>query len=68
MPRTMEFCHPEVEWSAPEDGTTTGAATESGSGLRSGSKASTTTGEVQRIVDCGGDNVLVVGREVARVR
>ena len=22
MTRTMEFCHPEVEWSAPEDGTT----------------------------------------------
>ena len=22
MPRTMAFCHPEVEWSAPEDGTT----------------------------------------------
>ena len=22
MPRTMAFCHPDVEWSAPEDGTT----------------------------------------------
>ena len=21
MPRTMALCHPEVEWSAPEDGT-----------------------------------------------
>jgi hypothetical protein len=22
MPRTMAFCHPEVEWTVPEDGTT----------------------------------------------
>ena len=65
MPRTMEFCHPEVEWSAPEDGTTyrgrDGVRQRLEEWLESFDDYRF---EVQRIVDCGGDDVLVVGREV----
>jgi ketosteroid isomerase-like protein len=67
MPRTMEFCHPEVEWSAPEDGTIyrgrDGVRQRLEEWLESFDDYRF---EVQRIVDCGGDDVLVVGREVAR--
>ncbi len=65
MPRTMQFCHPEVEWSAPEDGTTyrgrDGVRQRLEDWLESFDDYRF---EVQRIVDCGGDEVLVVGREV----
>jgi ketosteroid isomerase-like protein len=65
MPRTMEFCHPEVEWSAPEDGTTyrgrDGVRQRLEEWLESFDDYRF---EVQRIVDCGDDDVLVVGREV----
>ena len=65
MPRTMGFCHPEVEWSAPEDGTTyrgrDGVRQRLEEWLESFDDYRF---EVQRIVDCGGDDVLVVGREV----
>jgi ketosteroid isomerase-like protein len=66
MERTMEFCHPKVEWSAPEDGTTyrgrEGVRQRLEEWLQSFDDYSFV---VERIVDCGGDDVLVVGREVA---
>ena len=62
MPRTMSFCHPDVEWSAPEDGTTyrgrDGVRQRLEEWLESFGDYSF---EVQRIIDCGGDEVLVVG-------
>ena len=68
MARTMALCHPKVEWTVPEDGTTyPEAVRESVGGSKSGSKASTTTDyEVQRIIDCGGNEVLVEAIEVGR--
>jgi ketosteroid isomerase-like protein len=67
MPRTMAFCHPEVEWIAPEDGTTyqgrEGVRQRLEEWLESFDDYSY---EVQRIVDCGGDEVLVVATEVGR--
>jgi ketosteroid isomerase-like protein len=66
MQRTMELCHPKVEWSAPEDGTTyrgrDGVRQRLEEWLQSFDDYSFV---VERIVDCGGDDVLVVGREVA---
>ena len=65
MTRTMEFCHPEVEWSVPEDGTTyrgrDGVRQRLEEWLESFGEYRY---EVQRIIDCGGDDVLVVGCEV----
>ena len=65
MTRTMEFCHPEVEWSVPEDGTTyrgrDGIRQRLEEWLESFGEYRY---EVQRIIDCGGDDVLVVGCEV----
>jgi ketosteroid isomerase-like protein len=67
MPRTMSFCHPEVEWTAPEDGTTyrgrEGVRQRLEEWLESFDDYRY---EVQRIVDCGGDEVLVVATEVGR--
>ena len=67
MPRTMAFCHPEVEWTVPEDGTTyhgrEGVRQRLEDWLESFEDYRY---EVQRIVDCGGDQVLVVANEVAR--
>ena len=67
MPRTMAFCHPEVEWSAPEDGTTyrgrEGVRQRLEEWLESFDDYRY---EVQRIIDCGGDEVLVEGTEVGR--
>lgn len=67
MPRTMEFCHPDVEWSAPEDGTTyrgrDGVRQRLEHWLESFDEYRY---EVDRIIDCGGDEVLVVATEVAR--
>jgi ketosteroid isomerase-like protein len=67
MPRTMAFCHPDVEWSAPEDGTTyrgrEGVEQRLIEWLESFDDYRF---EVQRIVDCGRDQVLVVGTEVGR--
>jgi ketosteroid isomerase-like protein len=67
MPRTIAFCHPEVEWIAPEDGTTY----RGHEGVRG--RLEEWLGsfddyryEVNRIVDCGGDEVLVEATEVAR--
>jgi ketosteroid isomerase-like protein len=67
MPRTMSLCHPDVEWSAPEDG-----ATYSGrEGVRQRLEEwlqsfAEYRYDVQRIIDCGGDEVLVEGTEVGR--
>jgi ketosteroid isomerase-like protein len=67
MPRTMAVCHPEVEWTVPEDGTTyhgrEGVRQRLEEWLESFDDFRY---EVQRITDCGGDQVLVVAEEVAR--
>jgi ketosteroid isomerase-like protein len=67
MPRTMDFCHPEVEWSAPEDGTIyrgrDGVRQRLEEWLESFDEY---TYGVERIIDCGGDEVLVVATEVGR--
>jgi ketosteroid isomerase-like protein len=67
MPRTMGFCHPNVEWTVPEDGTTyhgrEGVRRRLEEWLESFEDFSY---EVERITDCGGDQVLVVANEVAR--
>jgi ketosteroid isomerase-like protein len=67
MPRTMAFCHPEVEWSAPEDGSTFRGR----EGVRRRLEQWLESFEdyrydVERIIDCGGDEVLVVATEVGR--
>ena len=67
MSRTMSFCHPDVEWSAPEVGRTyrgrEGVKQRLEEWLESFGDYSF---EIQRIIDCGGDEVLVEGCEVAR--
>ena len=67
MPRTMAFCHPEVEWTSREDGVTyrgrEGVRRALERWLESFDEYRY---EVQRIIDSGGDDVLVVGLEVAR--
>jgi ketosteroid isomerase-like protein len=67
LPRTMAFCHPEVEWTAPEDGTTyrgrEGVRQRLEEWLESFEDFRF---EVERIVDCPGDEVLVVATEVGR--
>ena len=58
----MALCHPDVEWTAREDGVTyrgrDGVREELERFLESFEDYRY---EVQRIVDCGGDDVLVVG-------
>jgi ketosteroid isomerase-like protein len=67
MPRTMALCHPDVEWTAPEDGsvyrTREGVRERLEEWLASFDEYRF---DVHRIVDCGGDEVLVVGVEVGR--
>ena len=67
MPRTMAFCHPEVEWTAPEDGSTyrgrDGVRQRLEEWLESFDDYRY---EVERIIDCPGDEVLVVATEVGR--
>jgi ketosteroid isomerase-like protein len=67
MPKTMAMCHPEVEWTAPEDGTTyrgrDGVRQRLEEWLESFAEYRY---EVERIVDCPGDEVLVVGAEIGR--
>jgi ketosteroid isomerase-like protein len=67
MPRTMALCHPEVEWTVPEDGTTYRGR----EGVRQRLEDWLASFEeyrydVRRIVDCGGDEVLVEACEVGR--
>jgi ketosteroid isomerase-like protein len=63
----MALCHPEVEWSAPEDGTIyrgrEGVRQRLEEWLESFGDYRY---EVKQIIDCGGDDVLVVGTEVGR--
>jgi ketosteroid isomerase-like protein len=67
MPRTMALCHPDVEWTAPEDGTTfrgrEGVRRRLEQWLESFEEYRY---DVERIIDCGDDEVLVVATEVAR--
>jgi ketosteroid isomerase-like protein len=67
MPKTMALCHPEVEWTVPEDGTTylgrEGVRQRLEEWLESFVEYRY---EVQRIIDCGGDEVLVEAAEVGR--
>jgi ketosteroid isomerase-like protein len=67
MARTMVLCHPEVEWTAPEDGTTyrgrEGVRQRLEEWLGSFDEYRY---EVERIIDCGTDEVLVVATEVGR--
>jgi ketosteroid isomerase-like protein len=67
MPRTMAFCHPDVEWSAPEDGTTyrgrEGVRQRLEEWLNSFDDYRY---EIHRIIDCGNDEVLVEATEVGR--
>jgi ketosteroid isomerase-like protein len=67
MPRTMALCHPDVEWSAPEDGTVyrgrQGVRRRLEEWLQSFADYRY---DVQQIIDCGGDEVLVEASEVGR--
>jgi ketosteroid isomerase-like protein len=60
MSRTVAICHPEVEWTVPEDGTTyfgrDGVRQRLEEWLESFDEYRY---EVERIIDCGGDEVLV---------
>ena len=64
IPQVTEHCHPEVEWSQREEGRTLrgreGVREALERWLESFDEYSY---EVQRIVDCGGDEVLVIGVE-----
>jgi len=67
MPRAMELCHPEVEWSQREEGRTLRGR----AGVREALERWLESFdeyrfEVLRIFDCGFDEVLVVGLEVGR--
>jgi ketosteroid isomerase-like protein len=67
MPRTMAMCHPEVEWSAPEDGTVYRGREGVRQRLEEWLESfDAYRYEVQQIIDCGGDEVLVEAAEVAR--
>ena len=67
MPRTMALCHPDVEWTAPEDGATyrgrEGVRRRLEEWLESFGDYRY---EVERIIDCGGDEVMAVATEVGR--
>ena len=67
MSRTMAFCHPEVEWSAPEDGTTYRGRDGVRERLQEWLESfDDYRWEVRRITDCGGGEVLVEATEVGR--
>jgi len=67
MSRTMAFCHPEVEWSAPEDGTTYRGRDGVRERLQEWLESfDDYRWEVQQITDCGGGEVLVKATEVGR--
>jgi ketosteroid isomerase-like protein len=66
MPRAMLLCHPDVEWTSREDGLTyRGREGAMGAMERYLESFDDYRFEVQRIIDCGGDDVLVIGLEVA---
>jgi ketosteroid isomerase-like protein len=67
MSRTMAFCHPEVEWSAPEDGTTYRGRDGVRERLQEWLESfDDYRYEIQRTIDCGNDEVLVEATEVGR--
>jgi ketosteroid isomerase-like protein len=67
MPTTMALCHPEVEWTVPEDGTTylgrEGVKRRLEEWLESFDEYRY---EVRRLIDCGGCDVLVEAAEIGR--
>ena len=66
MPRAMLLCHPDVEWTSREDGLTyRGREGAIGAMERYLESFDDYRFEVQRIIDCGSDDVLVIGLEVA---
>jgi ketosteroid isomerase-like protein len=67
LPGTVELCDPEVEWTTGEDGLTY----QGREGVREAFERWLESFddyrfEVERIVDCGGDRVLVVGTGIGR--
>ena len=67
MPRTMALCHPQVEWTVPEDGTTYRGREGVSQRLKEWLESfDDYRYEVQRIIDCGGNEVLVEATEVGR--
>jgi ketosteroid isomerase-like protein len=65
LPGILELCHPEVEWTTREDGVThRGRDAVRDAFERWLESFDAYSYEVQRIIDCGGDEVLVVGFEV----
>ena len=67
MPRTMALCHPKVEWTVPEDGTTYRGREGVSQRLKEWLESfDDYRYEVQRIIDCGGNEVLVEATEVGR--
>ena len=65
MPRTMAMCHPTVEWTVPEDGTTYRGREGVSQRLKEWLESfDDYRYEVQRIIDCGGNEVLVEATEV----
>jgi ketosteroid isomerase-like protein len=67
MPRTMELCHPEIEWTTREDGMTyrghEGVKEALERWLDSFDEYAF---EVRRVIDCGEGDVLVIGLETGR--
>ena len=67
MPRTMALCHPEVEWTAPEDGTVYRGRDGVRQRLEEWLESfDVYRFEVERIIDCGTDEVLVEATEIGR--
>jgi ketosteroid isomerase-like protein len=67
MPRVLAFCHPEVEWIHRDGGLTHRGREAVREALESWLESLDQYWyEVQRIVDCGGDEVLVIGVETSR--
>jgi ketosteroid isomerase-like protein len=67
MPRVMAFCHPEVEWIHRDGGLTHRGREAVREALERWLESFDEYAyELQRIVDCGGDDVLVVGVETSK--
>ena len=67
MAETMALCHPKVEWTVPEDGTTYRGREGVSHRLKEWLDSfDDYRYEIQRIIDCGGNEVLVEATEVGR--
>ena len=67
LPRSRDLWHPEIEWTVPEDGTTYRGREGVSQRLKGWLESfDDYRYEVQRIIDCGGDEVLVEACEVGR--